>query len=114
MTILPAASQIAPKHPRTEQKAVGGYNSGRHGGRPTVGSGLTLDLYKLIRQRLFMPGLFRSGSIVWTGVVSGERVGSVDYEAHMAADRGHVRLRYTSTQGKRCSQAACCPALVLT
>jgi hypothetical protein len=30
-------------------------------------------------------------------VGSGERVGSVDYEAHLAADRGHVRLRYTST-----------------
>jgi len=81
----------------TEQKAVGGYNSGRHGGRPTVGSGLTLDLYKLIRQGLLKPGQYRGGSFIWTRVGSGERVGSVDYEAHMAADRGHVRLRYTST-----------------
>ena len=77
---------------------MGGYNSGRHGGRPTVGSGLTLDLYKLIRQGLLKPGQYRGGSFIWTRVGSGERVGSVDYEAHMAADRGHVRLRYTSTR----------------
>ena len=70
---------------------MGGYNSGRHGGRPTVGSGLTLDLYKLIRQGLLKPGQYRGGSIIWTRVGSGERVGWVD------TDRGHVRLRYTST-----------------
>ena len=81
-----------------DARAVGGYNSGRHGGRPTVGSGLTLDLYKLIRQGLLKPGQYRGGSFIWTRVGSGERVGSVDYEAHMAADRGHVRLRYTSTR----------------
>ena len=76
---------------------MGGYNSGRHGGRTTVGSGLTLDLYKLIRQGLFTPGQFRSGSIVWTRVGSGEQVGSVGYEAHIDGDCGHVRLRYTTT-----------------
>jgi hypothetical protein len=76
---------------------VGGYNSGRRGGRPTVGSGLTLDLCKLIRQGLIVPGQFRCGSIFWTFGGSGERVGSVDYAAHMAVDRGHVRLRYVTT-----------------
>ena len=44
-----------------------------------------------------MPGQFKYGSIIWTLVGSGERVGSIDYEARMAGDRGHVRLRYTST-----------------
>ena len=51
---------------------MGGYNSGRHGGRPTVGSGLTLDLYKLIRQGLLKPGQYRGGSIIWTRARSGE------------------------------------------
>jgi hypothetical protein len=46
---------------------MGGYNSGRHGGRPTVESGLTLD------------------------------VASIGYEAHMEGDGGHVRLHYTTT-----------------
>ena len=45
---------------------MGGYNSGRHGGRPTVGSGVTLDLYKLIRQGFLKPGQYRGGSIIWT------------------------------------------------
>jgi hypothetical protein len=76
---------------------MGGFNSGRYGGRPTVESGLTLDLYKLILQRLFRPGQNLSGSIVGTRVGSGERVGSVGYKAHMAGDHGHVRLQYTTT-----------------
>ena len=77
---------------------MGGYNSGRHGGRPTVESGLTLDLYRLIRQGLFKPGEYRGGSIIWTRVGSGERVGSVGYEAHMDGDCDHVHLHYTTTQ----------------
>jgi hypothetical protein len=72
---------------------MGGYNSGR----PTVESGLTLDLYKVIRQGLFRPGQFRSGSIVWTHVGTGERVASIGYEAHMEGDGGQVRLHYTTT-----------------
>jgi len=76
---------------------MGGSNSGRYGGRPTVGSGLTLDLYRLIRQKLFRRGQSLSGSIVWTRVGSGERVGSIGYEAHMEGDHGHVRLHYTTT-----------------
>jgi hypothetical protein len=61
--------------------------------RPTVESGLTLDLYRLIRQGLFKPGQFRSGSIVWTRVGTGERVGSIDYAAHMEGAFGHPRER---------------------
>ena len=43
---------------------MGGYNSGRHGGRPTVEDGLTLTLSKLILEGLFHPGQSRSSSIV--------------------------------------------------
>ena len=76
---------------------MGGYNSGRHGGRPTVESGLTLDLYKLIRDQIFRPGQNWGGSIIWTRVGSGERVGSVSYQAFMGDESGRVRLYYTST-----------------
>src|ERR1700677_3557335 len=55
------------------------------------------DLYKLIRQGLFKPGEYRGGSIIRTRVGSGERVGSVGYEAHMYGDCDHVRLHYTTT-----------------
>ena len=77
---------------------MGNCNSGRSGGRPTTESGLTLNLYRLIRQGLFRPGKHVSGSIVWTRVGTGERVGDVAYEADMVGDCGHVRLRYTTTR----------------
>jgi hypothetical protein len=76
---------------------MGGYGSGRSGGRPTVESGLTLDLYRLIRQGLLVPSQSLSGSIVWTRVSTGERTASMGYEAHMSVDSGRIRLRYTTT-----------------
>jgi hypothetical protein len=76
---------------------MGGIGSGRYGGRPTVESGLTLDLYRLIRQKVFLPGGYCSGSIVWTWVSTGEQIATVGYEAFMHGDAGHVRLRYTTT-----------------
>ena len=76
---------------------MGGYGSGRSGGRPTVESGLTLHLYRLIRQGLLVPSQNLSGSIVWTRVSTGERTASMGYEAHMSVDSGRIRLRYTTT-----------------
>jgi hypothetical protein len=76
---------------------MGGPNSGRYGGRPTVESGLTLDLNKLIRDRLFRPGQSESGTLVWTHPGSREQVGSIGYQVTMADERGYVRLRYTAT-----------------
>ncbi len=68
---------------------MGGYGSGRYGGRPTVEAGLTLDLAKLIRDRLFRPGQGWGGSLVWTNTGTGERVGSIRYEAHLGEQGGH-------------------------
>jgi hypothetical protein len=75
---------------------MGGSNSGRYGGRPTVESGLTLDLYRLIRQKLFQPG-HRSGSITWTHVGTGNRAGQIGYHAFMNDEDGFVRLHYITT-----------------
>jgi hypothetical protein len=63
---------------------MGGYGSGRSGGRPTTDSGLTLSLPKLMRDRLFRPGC------AWGG--------SIGYEAHLGQDAGRVRLKYTTTR----------------
>jgi hypothetical protein len=57
---------------------------------------MTLDIYKLFRLHLLAPGQSRSGSIVWTWVGSGERVGSIGYEASMQAEHGWLRLQYTT------------------
>src|SRR5664279_1359170 len=77
---------------------MGGYGSGRSGGRPTTESGLTLSLSKLMRDGLFPPGRGWSGSIVWTNLNTGERVGSIGYESHLGEESGSVRLQYTTTR----------------
>ena len=76
---------------------MGGYGSGRSGGRPRVESGLTLDLYRLLRLKTVVAGASLGGSIVWTRVGTGERVASVGYEASLTADSGRMRLYYTTT-----------------
>ena len=76
---------------------MGGYNSGRHGGRPTVEDGLTLNINKLIREQTFRPGQSRSGSIVWTNSYTGERTASIGFHADLGEEHGRVRLTYTST-----------------
>ena len=77
---------------------MGGYGSGRTGGRVTTESGLTLSLSKLMRDRLFRPGCAWGGSIVWTYTSTGERLGSISYEAHLGEESGRVRLHYTTTR----------------
>jgi hypothetical protein len=77
---------------------MGGYGSGRTGGRATTDSGLTLTLSKLLRDQLFRPGCAWSGSLVWTNTTTGERIGSISYEAHLRQESGSVRLRYSTTR----------------
>jgi hypothetical protein len=77
---------------------MGGYGSGRSGGRATTEDGLTLSLSKLFRDRLFRPGCAWGGSLVWTNTTTGERVGSIGYEAHLCHDFGRMRLKYTTTR----------------
>ena len=74
---------------------MGGFGSGRYGGWPTVESGLSLDLYKLIRDGLLRPS---SGTLTWTCVGSGERVASVSYQVSMGDQRGWIRLNYTTAR----------------
>jgi hypothetical protein len=81
---------------------MGGYGSGRSGGRPTTESGLTLTLSKLFRDGLFRPGCAWGGSLVWRNTTTGERVGSIGYEASLGQDSGRVRLKYTTrSDGER-------------
>jgi hypothetical protein len=76
---------------------MGGYGSGRSGGRPTTDSGLTLTLSKLLRDKLFRPGSACYSSLIWTNTSTGERIGSIGYEAHLGQESGRLRLKYTKT-----------------
>lgn len=76
---------------------MGGFNSGRYSGRPTVEGGITLNLYRLIRDGSFAPGGSRRGSIVWSNAAIGETVASIVFEAELGGTRGRVRLQYMTT-----------------
>jgi hypothetical protein len=76
---------------------MGGYGSGRQGGRPTVESGLTLDINRLLRQRNILPGKHVSGSLKWSYVHSGEKTASIGYEASLLnPETAWARLHYTA------------------
>ena len=86
---------------------MGGYGSGRTGGRPTVEDGLTLDLGRLLRHRHVIPGRHVSGSLIWTNTRTGEHVGSIGYEAHLSDPRDSwMRLHYTTTSWRHDSKVA--------
>ena len=76
---------------------MGGLGSGRfwrYGGA-TVEDGLTLDINKLVRDRNIRPGEWRSGTLTWRRVPSGEEVGNICYEANLIdPDVAWMRLHY--------------------
>ncbi|GJE59100.1 hypothetical protein [Methylobacterium trifolii] len=77
---------------------MGGYGSGRAGGRPTTQDGLTLDLPRLFKQRSLQPGCTRAGTLTWTNTRTGAHVASIGYGAELDATRGRMRLHYTTTR----------------
>jgi len=78
---------------------MGGYGSGqwyRWSTRSVIEDGLTLDLYRLIRQNNIRPGAWTSGTLNWSVVDTGEHVASIGYEADLTdSDSAWMRLKYT-------------------
>src|SRR6266851_7819267 len=77
---------------------MGGYRSGRYSGRPTVESGLTLDINEVFRKRIIMVlGEYRAGSLTWTRAATGEKVASIGFDACLLdPDAAWVRLHYSA------------------
>ncbi len=76
---------------------MGGFGSGRQSGRPTVESGLTLDINWLLRQRSILPGKYVFGSLTWSNTDTGEKAASIGYEASLLnPEAAWVRLHYTT------------------
>jgi hypothetical protein len=76
---------------------MGGYGSGRTGGRPTVESGLSLNIDRLIRRRWLVPGTRSQGTISWTNNWT-EHAGSVRYEANLIdPNDAWIRLKFAAT-----------------
>ena len=76
---------------------MGGYGSGRSGGRPTVESGLTLNLPRLFKTGWLKPGAWTSGVLRWSIVGTGEETASMGFEARLGEGEGYIRLHWTST-----------------
>lgn len=77
---------------------MGGYNSGRSGGRPTADMSKRIDIAWMIRTRHAIPGKCAAGTLSWN--VGGDPAGSISYTADMIdVDRAELRLSYTRGEG---------------
>jgi hypothetical protein len=60
---------------------MGGYGSGRSGGRPTVEDSLSLNLPRLFKTGWLKKGAWTSGILRWSIVGTGEETASIGFEA---------------------------------
>ena len=75
---------------------MGGFGSGRTGGRPTADLSKRIDIAWMIRTRRAMPGHFISDSLSWN--CGGHPAGSVSYVADME-DLANAELRVSFWRG---------------
>ena len=75
---------------------MGGYGSGRSGGRPTVEDSLSLNLPRFFKMGWLKPGAWTSGTLRWTIVGIGKETASIGFEARLGKEEGHVHLHWTS------------------
>ncbi len=82
---------------------MGGSGSGawyRWDKKTVVEDGLTLDLFKLIREKTIIPGQYVAGTLTWRSVRTGEKTASIGCEANMLNPySAWMRLHY-SNDGK--------------
>ncbi len=76
---------------------MGGWGSGRHGGRPTADASLRIDLAWMLRSGYAKAGQHISGTLQWT--CGGEPAGTIGYAAIMD-EPGNERLELSYTRGK--------------
>lgn len=73
---------------------MGGYGSGRSGGRPTAEASCRIDITWMLRQGLACVGERRTGTLCWTS--RGQPSGSIGYQAWMdVAGYERLELDYT-------------------
>ena len=93
---------------------MGGFGSGRSGGRPTVESGLTLDLRCLFKMGWLKPGARASGTLHWTVVSTGRETASVGFQSDLGEESGYVQLHWTSTDRRTGETRQCETRIALT
>jgi len=62
-----------------------------------VENGLTLDLNRLLRDKLVLPGQHVRGTLTWNRTSNGKRIASIGYEADLQNhEAAWIRLQYTA------------------
>jgi hypothetical protein len=80
---------------------MGAYGSGRRDGRTLVEDHLPLDIAKLVRDGLIVPGGWRTSSLHWREVGTDRETASVGYEANMTdAETATLRLFWQVGSGE--------------
>src|SRR5262245_59814534 len=92
---------------------MGGYGSGRWGGRPTVESGLTLNLPRLFKTGWLKPGAWTAGTLRWFAAGTDEETASMDFEARLGAEGGSIRLHWTSANRSSGEKRQCENRIIL-
>ncbi len=76
---------------------MGGYGSGRSGGRPTVEDGLTVNLPLMLRKGWMRDGATGAGSLTWSR--NGEQFSAIGYSYSLAdPNDAWLKLTYTRTR----------------
>ena len=70
---------------------MGGYGSGRWGGRPAVENSLTLDLSHLFKTGWLKAGASTTGTLRWSIAGSTGQIASVDFESCLGEESGGRR-----------------------
>lgn len=78
---------------------MGGWGSGRHGGRPTADASFRIDLAWMFRSGFAKEGQHRTGTLHWT--CRGQESGSISYDAIMhEPGKERLELSYWIGSGK--------------
>jgi hypothetical protein len=80
----------------TEGTKMGGYGSGRYGGRPTTAESLRVELDWMLRNKRAITGKLVWGNLSWTS--RGEPSGNISYTCDMRdPEQSFLELRFTVT-----------------
>jgi len=92
---------------------MGGWGSGRTGGRPTADMSKRIDIAWMVRTKRAIPGNLIYSSLYWN--IGGEPAGSISYEADMVDPHlSELRLSYWRGSGEDREQVKQTVSLVFT
>jgi hypothetical protein len=93
---------------------MGGYGSGRWGGRPTVETCLTLNLSRLFKSGWLKARTVTTGTLRWPAAWIGDESVSVDFESCLGEASGDIHLHWRSKDQRTGETRECETHITLT